>query len=221
MAKNQKQEEGLEEVQEALNTSGQWIEKNANTIMSVVCAIVVVACGFIALNKYVWEPKAEEASNEIAKTVNLSAAGQYEAALNGDDADIMGFAEIADKYSHYKAGKLAALYAGVANYQLGNYEEAADYLKKFDGKDLNISPAAKMLLGDAYVEMGELGKAAKAFEAAADSENELIAPMALKKAAVVYLEQGNEKAAKKAFEAIKNDYPKSAEAQDVEKYLAE
>mgnify|MGYP004682484171 CR=1 FL=1 len=44
--------------------------------------------------------------------------------------------------------------------------------------------------------------------------------LSLKKAGFVYLEQGNKKAAKKAFETIKNDYPTSVEAQDIEKYIA-
>ena len=57
-------------------------------------------------------------------------------------------------------------------------------------------------------------------KAAAKSGNDLIAPMSLKKAGFVYLEQGNKKAAKKAFETIKNDYPTSVEAQDIEKYIA-
>mgnify|MGYP002522532223 FL=1 len=68
--------------------------------------------------------------------------------------------------------------------------------------------------------MGEYGKAVSAFETAAKSGNDLIAPMSLKKAGFVYLEQGNKNAAKKAFEAIKNDYPASTEAQDIEKYIA-
>lgn len=219
MAKEIKKDENIEEVQEALSVSGQWIEKNSNLIMGVLCAVIVVVFGFIALNKYVWEPKALEASNENAKAVVAFSAGIYEVALYGDEAENMGFAAIADKYSHYQAGKLAALYAGICEYQLGNYEEAADYLKKFDADDVNIAPAAKMLLGDAYVELGEYGKAVKAFEAAAKSENELIAPMALKKAGVVYLKEGNEKAANKVFEQIKSDYPQSAEAQDIEKYI--
>ena len=66
----------------------------------------------------------------------------------------------------------------------------------------------------------ELGKAAKAFETAAKSENELIAPMSLKKAGLVYLEMDNKKAAKNAFQTIKNHYPQSQEAQDIDKYIA-
>jgi TolA-binding protein len=103
---------------------------------------------------------------------------------------------------------------------LGQYEEATASLKKFSAKDLTVEPAALQLLGDAYVQLEDYQKAAKAFEAAAKSGNKLIAPISLKKAGLVYLELGNKAAAKKAFEAIKADYPASAEAQDIEKYIA-
>jgi TolA-binding protein len=103
---------------------------------------------------------------------------------------------------------------------LGQYEDAAAYLSKFSANDLTIEPAALQLLGDAYVQMEEYDKAAKAFEAAAKSGNDLIAPMSLMKAGKVYLELGNNAAAKKAFETVKAQYPTSAEAQDADKYIA-
>jgi tetratricopeptide (TPR) repeat protein len=146
--------------------------------------------------------------------------GDYAKALNGDEADCLGFQAIADDYKCYQGGKLAALYAGICYYQLGQYEDATAYLAKFSANDLSVEPAALQLLGDAYVQLEEYGKATKAFEAAAKSGNDLIAPMSLKKAGFVYLEMGNKTAAKKAFEAIKADYPASTEAQDIEKYIA-
>ena len=90
----------------------------------------------------------------------------------------------------------------------------------FSAKDLNIEPAALQLLGDAYVQLEEYNKAAKAFSVAAKSGNELIAPMSLKKLGFVQMELGNNAAALKAFETIKNEYPASMEAQDIEKYIA-
>ena len=222
MAKNNqnKQDENLENVQEALSASGQWIEKNQNALTWCITVIVVIVCGFIALNTYVWKPKAAAAQDETAKAVVYFSQNQWEQALNGDENDCIGFAEIADKYSHYQAGKLAALYAGICNYKLGNYEDAADYLKKFEADDLNIDPAAHVLLGDAYVQLDELDKAVKAYNHAIESENELIAPLALKKLGIVYLEKGDKKAAKNAFEKISEDYSLSAEAQDIDKYIA-
>ena len=222
MAKNNqnKQDENLENVQEALSASGQWIEKNQNAITWCVTIIVLVVCGIIALNNYVWKPKAAAAQDETAKAVVYFNQSMWEQALNGDENDCIGFAEFADKYSHYQAGELAALYAGICNYKLGNYEDAAEYLKKFSADDLNIDPAAHVLLGDAFVQQDELDKAIKAYDHAIASKNELIAPLALKKQGIVYLEKGDKKAAKKAFEQIRDNYAQSAEAQDIEKYIA-
>ena len=215
-----KEEQNLENVQEALNTTSVWIEANQNKLTWAITAIVVVVLGVIALNTYVLKPKAAEASNENAKAVVYFAQGNYEVALNGNDAECIGFEAIANEYKCSQPGKLAALYAGICYYQLGDYAAAAEYLAKFSAKDLNIEPAAAQLLGDAYVQMEDYAKAAKAFTAAAKSGNELIAPMSLKKLGFVQMELGNNAAAKKAFETIKSDYPASAEAQDIEKYIA-
>ena len=215
-----KEDQNLENVQEALNTTSAWIEKNQNKLTWAVTIIVAVVVGVLALNTYVIKPKAVEVSNENAKAVTYFMQGDWEKALNGDDAECIGFQAIADEYKMYQGGKLAALYAGVCYYQLGQYEDAAAYLSKFSAKDLTIEPAALQLLGDAYVQMEEYDKAAKAFEAAAKSGNDLIAPMSLMKAGKVYLELGNNAAAKKAFETVKAQYPTSAEAQDADKYIA-
>ena len=215
-----KEEQNLENVQDALNTTSAWIEANQNKLTWTIVAIALVVTGVLALNTYVIKPKAAEANNENAKAVVYFAQGNYELALNGDDAECIGFEAIANDNKCLQAGKLAALYAGVCYYQLGDYAAAAEYLAKFDAKDLNMDPAAAQLLGDTYVHLEDYAKAAKAFENAAASGNEIIAPMSLKKLGFVQMELGNNKAALKAFESIKNDYPASAEAQDIEKYIA-
>ena len=215
-----KEEQNLENVQEALNTTSAWIEANQNKLTWAITILVAVVLGVMALNTYVLKPKAVAASNENAKAVVYFTQGNYELALNGDDADCIGFEAVANDYKCAQAGKLAALYAGVCYYQLGDYAAAAEYLAKFSAKDLNIEPAALQLLGDAYVQMEDYSKAAKVFGAAAKSGNELIAPMSLKKLGFVQMELGNNNAAKKAFETIKNDYPMSMEAQDIDKYIA-
>ena len=215
-----KEEQNLENVQDALNTTSAWIEANQHKLTWTIVAIALVVTGVLALNTYVIKPKAAEANNENAKAVVYFAQGNYELALNGDDAECIGFEAIANDNKCSQAGKLAALYAGVCYYQLGDYAAAAEYLAKFDAKDLNMDPAAAQLLGDTYVHLEDYAKAAKAFENAAASGNEIIAPMSLKKLGFVQMELGNNKAALKAFESIKNDYPASAEAQDIEKYIA-
>ena len=222
MAKKEfkKEDQNLENVQESLSTAGKWIEANQNALEWTVLGVVFVVFAWVLLNTYVIKPKHIEASNENAKAVVYFAQGDFEKALNGDDAECLGFEAIAGKYGYFQEGKLAALYAGICYYQLGDYEQAAANLKKFKAKDANISPAAYQLLGDAYVQLEDYSKAVSAFEAAAKSGNEIIAPMSLKKAGLVYLEQGKKHAAKKAFEAIKHNYPASNEAQDIDKFIA-
>ena len=215
-----KEEQNLENVQEALNTTSAWIEANQNKLTWAITILVAVVLGVMALNTYVLKPKAVAASNENAKAVVYFTQGNYELALNGDDADCIGFEAIANDYKCAQAGKLAALYAGVCYYQLGDYAASAEYLAKFSAKDLNIEPAALQLLGDAYVQMEDYSKAAKVFGAAAKSGNKIVAPMSLKKLGFVQMELGNNSAAKKAFETIKNEYPMSMEAQDIDKYIA-
>ena len=215
-----KQDEQLQEVNEALTGAGKWIEENASLISWVVAGVAVVVLACIAINQYVFKPKALEASNENAKAVVYFMAGDFEKALNGDDAECIGFEAIADEYSWYQEGELAALYAGICYYEMGKYTEAAEYLAKFSANDLTIDPAANQLLGDAFVELEDYAKAAKAYKAAAASKNELIAPMSLKKLGILYLAQEQKEEAKKAFETIKNDYPTSSEAQDIDKYIA-
>jgi len=218
----EKQDEQLQEVNEALTGAGKWVEDNSNWITWCLLGIAVVVLGVIALNQYVITPKKAEAANENAKAAAYFMDGDFDKALNGDGekGECIGFEAIADEYAWYQEGKLAALYAGVCYFEKGEYETAAEFLSKFSADDLNIDPAASQLLGDAYVEMQEYGKAAKAFEAAAKSGNELIAPMSLKKAGLVYLHEGQNAKAKKAFETIKAEYPASAEAQDIDKYIA-
>lgn len=215
-----KQDEQLQDVNEALTGAGKWIEDNSNLISWVVAGIAIVVMAVIALNQYVFKPKALEASNENAKAVVYFMAGDFDKALNGDDAECIGFEAVANEYKLYQQGELAALYAGICYYEKGEYEQAAEYLKRFSADDLNIEPAACQLLGDAYVELQEYDKAAKAFEAAAKSGNEVIAPMSLKKAGIVYLHEGKKAQAKRAFEVIKSAYPASQEAQDIDKYIA-
>ena len=96
-----KQDEQLQEVNEALTGAGKWIEDNANLISWCVAGIAIVVLGIIAINQYILKPKALEASNENAKAVVYFMAGDYDKALKGDDAECIGFEAIADELNSY------------------------------------------------------------------------------------------------------------------------
>ena len=48
-----KQDEQLQEVNEALTGAGKWIEENANLISWIVAGVAVVVLACIAINQYV------------------------------------------------------------------------------------------------------------------------------------------------------------------------
>ena len=219
MAKKVKKEEN-QEVQEVISTSGQWIIKNQNIIMWCLIGIIAVILAIMAINNYYLKPKAAQADDEIAKAVVYFAQQDYETALNGDDSDCLGFEEIANQYGITRSGKLAALYAGLCYYNLEDYEQAIHFLKKFTAHDQNIYPAALQKIGDSYAQLGETKDAIRYFEKAAATDSELIAPIALKKAGIAYLTLDDKKGAHKVFKAIKDKYPQSSEASDIDKYLA-
>lgn len=214
MAKNstKKQDEQLENVQEALSTSGRWIEEHQNLITWVILGILAIALCIWLVRAYVLEPKKEQASNENAVAMTYFMQQDYETALNGNDDDCMGFAAIADKY-HNQEGQLAKYCAGVCSYQLGNYDETIGYLKSYSTKEKSYAAASKQLLGDAYVQTDQLEKAAQCFEQVGAMKHDVLSPMSLLKAARAYEALGQKEAAKKAYKAIMNEYPQSEAAQ--------
>ena len=169
MAKKQnkfeKQEEQLQEVNNALTGAGKWIEKNSKKLSWCVTIIVLLILGFMFYQQRIVQPKHEAATEENGQNVWAYLYNQFEVAAQGDE-NIEGFAATADSYSNQE-GKLAALFAGTCYFQLGQYEEAVNYLEKFSSDDLNFKAVVKQLLGDAYVELGDLEAAVNAFEAAA------------------------------------------------------
>jgi tetratricopeptide (TPR) repeat protein len=214
------EDQNLENVQEALNTTTMWIEKNRKKLLIALSAVVVVVLAVLGYMQFVVKPTVENINNDNYLATLYFMQGDFEKALNGDSVDCVGFKQVADEYGRYQGGKLAALYTGICYSNMEQYENATEYLARFEAGDVNIEPAALQFLGDTYVRLGDYDKAIQSFEKAAKSENDVIAPMSLKKAGIVYLELKDNASALKAFEAIKNDYPTSDEAKDIEKFIS-
>ena len=102
---------------------------------------------------------------------------------------------------------------------MGEYEEAIDYLDKFDARSVNMTPTTICLKGDAYVQMGDNKSAIKEFLRAADTQNDLVAPRSLKKAGFAYEALGEYDKAVDVYTEIKDTYFSSMEAGDIDKYI--
>lgn len=128
-----------EKVIETVSKTDQFFRENKKTIYGVLIALVVIALGVIAYQKFYAQPKGEEAAAQMFPAEANFRNGEFELALNGD-GNVLGFAQIINDFGA-KGGKDVYFYAGVCELQLGNYQEAINYLKKYNGKDAILQPA--------------------------------------------------------------------------------
>lgn len=214
-----KREDSFEQLEDALTNSEQFIEKNQKMIINVVIVLIIIIGAYFSYNRFIVEPKAQEASAQIFGAQNYFEKDSFNLALNGD-GNVLGLLEIIDKYGSTPAGNLAKYYAGLSYLYTGDYQQAIDYLEKFSSDDLLISNMAIANIGDAYMQMGDYEKAASQYKKAAASKvNDFSTPVFLMKNALALEKAGNYKEALKIYEQIEKDFPNVPEVRDIEKYI--
>ena len=208
------------DINETLNKSEAFFVKYKTYILGAIAAIILIIAG-VSIWKNQATKKEEKASTRLAKGKNYFAGNDYESALNGDKAGYIGFLQIAKKYSSTKAGNLANLYAGLCYYYKDDAKNAVKYLEAFDTKiDFTVSPAATAALADCYASTGNVDKAISLLKKAAEKSNTSgLSPIFLKKAGILLESQNKLDEAKKLYEEIQTKYRRSAEGQDIEKYI--
>jgi tetratricopeptide (TPR) repeat protein len=218
--KSEQKHDELENVEHALTSSEAFIEKYQKQLLIGVGAVVLIVLLALSFQNYYLEPREADAQNEMYKAQSFFEKDSFKVALEGDGLNFIGFKEIVSDYGITASGNLAAAYAGICYYKLGQYENAIKYLSQFDGKDTYFTASIIGLTGDCYVDLGETSKAISYFEKAAGINNEVMSPIYLKKAGLVYESLNKPSDAEKKYTAIKEKYPKSAEASDIEKFIA-
>lgn len=217
---NKQQVDNLIEVESALTKSEQFLEANQKLIGIVIGAIVLVVVGYLGLNKFYLEPRSTEAQEQMFMAQNYFEKDSFNLALNGDGNN-PGFLDIIDDFGSTDAGNLANYYAGVSYLNLGQYDNAIEYLKKFDTDDVLLGPISVGAQGDANLELGKTDKALDLYtEAYKMNENELTTPIYMLKAGELL--EGSNKAADalKLYETIKAKFPETNEGRNIDKYIA-
>mgnify|MGYP002624011604 CR=1 FL=1 len=144
-------------------------------------------------------------------------AGEYELALTGDSNDL-GLEDIIAQYGS-KAPEAVYMYAGVAKLQTGAFEEAIDYLKKYNGKDPILLARAQACIGDCYVELKDYATAIDYFTKAAKTTDNALAAAYLLKAGIAAEAAGNKDQALSFYKDIKNQWASAPEAMEIDKYI--
>ncbi|MDR0573056.1 MAG: tetratricopeptide repeat protein [Tannerella sp.] len=208
------------EVGEIVSRSEKFIENNKKNITYGIIAIAAVIGVIMAYNHLYQIPKSKNAAVALFKGEQYFQKDSFNLALNGNGVDYDGFEQIIKQYGGTKSGDLAKAYAGICYYKTGDMENAIKHLKSFKGDDDHISPAIVGLIGDCYVESGDIKQGISYFEkAASKANNDFLSPIYLKKAGIAYESLQQYDNAVKAYTAIQEKHAASVEAMDIEKYI--
>ncbi|MDR1005763.1 MAG: tetratricopeptide repeat protein [Bacteroidales bacterium] len=207
-------------VGEVITKTEIFIERNKKLLSIIAIAIVLIVGGWLAYYNFVAIPKEKNAAADLFPIQHYFGTKDYDKVLNGDGKH-MGAIAFIDTYGSGKSSNLAKYYAGVAYVNKKDFQKALDYLEDAKFNDLLLAPIAKMLIGDCYAELKQNDKAIKYYEQSATYDNDMTSPAALMKLGSLYQMNKEYEKALDAFKKIKQDYPRSMEYQEVEKYISQ
>lgn len=202
---------------ENLQAKYEQNKKRINTIVTILLIAVVGVIGYIKLYSEPRETKAANALYHAQRYFDIDSVGK---ALNGDGQH-SGFLKIIRSYGGTKAGNLSQYYAGVCYLKMGDYPNAIKHLEKFNGKGTVVEKVALGSLGDAHMEAGNIQKGIDAYRKATSGKGDmLITPVYLFRLGVACQMNNKPEDAKKAFTRVRDEYPSSMQAREIDKYLA-
>lgn len=193
---------------------------NGKYITYVLAAAVIVVGGYFVYKVYIKAPEEAKAAEAIWKAEDYFRQDSFRLALNGDGPNA-GFLKAISKYGGTKAGNLSKFYAGVCYMQMGDFNNAIKYLKDFSTSQVQASLRTEGLLGDAYAELGKKQEAIEYYKKAGTmfDQDDANSPEYLFRAAMLSQELGKNKEAIEFLHMIKDKYPTSQRAFEVDKYL--
>lgn len=196
-----------------------YFDENRKLVYAIVAGLLLVIVAIVGYVLYQNNQNAE-AEELLAEVVGLYETGSYQEALEGT-VDTIGLLEIADDYGGTTSGNLAHFYAADALYNLGEYDRALEHFRAFDKVDGFIGASALAGEGAVYENLGEYERAAERYLAGAGFyENELSSPRYLLSAGRAFEAAGSYEEAQEAYERIREEYPNSNLASQVDVYIA-
>ena len=130
--------------------------------------------------------------------------------------------DIADKFDGTPAGDLARYQAGVAYFNLSQYDKAIEYLDGFSSSDAMMTPVAKGLIGDSFAQLEQYDEALNYYQQAAESSNNaLTTPRYLLKFGITALRLNQNATALAAFSRILDEFDDTTEAVQAKAYKAQ
>ena len=198
-----------------------FVNQYQNYIIGAILSILVLFSIYFAYDKFITQPMTAEANQEIftaQKYFDLAIKSDenkdslFNLSLNGAEGKF-GFLDIIDNYSGTDAANLSYYSAGMAYYNMKKYDLTIEMLENFSSDDQILQSLSLTTIGDAFVQLNQFKDGLSYYENALSySQNSFIKPVILLKAGDLAKELNNYSKAKKYFQEIKNDFPKSSEA---------
>lgn len=226
-AKDSATAKAFDTLDQTASKAEDFVAKNQKAILGILTVVALVTVSYLLYQKFIAEPKQEEAANELfvaqqnfQKAVDDATGTKSDSLFNlvlkGSDGKF-GVVKIAEEYAGTDAGNLANYYAGIAYLNTKKYAEAITSLEKFSSEDIMLSTLAKGAIGDAYAQQNKPKEALDFYIKAADaSKNDFTRPRFLLKAGKTAFAMGNKADALKYFTEIKDNYETSPEAQSID-----
>ncbi len=207
--------------QHVVDRAQDFWTRYSKQILIGLSVVVLAVAGFFAYNSFVKAPKELQANEASWKAEEYYKIDSFSLALNGD-ASTPGFLKIISRHGGTKAGNLAKFYAGSCYLQLGDFNNAIRYLKDFSTDSKQVQLRATGLLGDAYAEAGKKEEAITQYEKAGTmaEQDDFNSPEYLFRAGYLSESVNKNDDAIRFYKKIKEKYPNSQRAYDIDKYLA-
>lgn len=162
----------------------------------------------------------EKAAQEMFYAEHAFRTEDYQLALNGDGS-FLGFSQLVVELNPSKQKRLAALYAGLSAFKLGDYKQAITYMDTLNMDDRFFSVISKGVQGDAYLQLGDVDNAVKLYkEAITSNDNFFTNGVYLMKLAAIADYRADYQEAYGYLMQIEDKYPQSHVKMNLQRFLA-
>ena len=213
MAKNHNNE--VDTNIESLSKAEAFIAKNNKKIVVGLIAAVVLAV-LVLVVRSINENKVDAGQEAFTFTENTALMAVDSLSNAAALADLEAYL---DEFGG-KAVGIASFEAGIAAYEVKDYAKAIEYFSEYEGEDAIFNARALACIADCHVELGNYEEAYKNYVAALETaDNDLASEYAFR-AGLVAEKLGNNADALAMYNTVKENYPASPRAMEIEKYIS-
>ena len=151
-----------------------FVSKYQNLIVGFISLTILVVLSYLGYKNFILNPQSDEANNELflaqkyfneALNNNDDKDSLFNLSLNGSEGKF-GFLDIIENYGSTNAADIAIYSAGMAYYNLNDFEKSINFLQKFNSEDEILNALALGVIGDSFAELDQLDDALDSYKSA-------------------------------------------------------